>query len=298
MCMYICMYTHTRTHTFFVHSPFDGHLGCFHILAMVNNIARNTGMRVSFWVCVFVFFRKLPRSGTAGLYSISIFKFWRSLHTSTVVIAISIPTNRAQGFPFLHTLANTYLLSFWIMAIWQVWDSTTLRFWFAFLWWFVMLNIFSRVWCPLECLLCGSSAHLLIGLFGDFFSFRHCVVWVLFVLWILISYHKWMLQLVKSFFWIYWGDYMIFIPQFVNVVYHADRFVDRSTQVSWRLISPVQDPWAGEPKAGLRSYALSGEPLQLWSSSLLWVAYLAVWAELYHVSTPLTHLMAIPSLYL
>ena len=134
VCIYVCMYTHTHTHTLFVRSPFDGHLGCFHILAIVNNIARNTGMRVSFWVCVFVFFRKLPRNGTAGLYSISIFKFWRSLHTSTVVIAISIPTSRAQGFPFLHTLANTYLLSFWIMAIWQVWDSTTLRFWCAFLW--------------------------------------------------------------------------------------------------------------------------------------------------------------------
>ena len=161
-----------------------------------------------------------------------------------------------------------------------------------------MLNIFSRVWCPLECLLCGSSAHLLIGLFGDFFPsdvvlyefFSYFGYWSVII--------KWMLQLVKSFFWIYWGDYMIFIPQFVNVVYHTDWFVDRSTQVSWRLISPVQDPWAGEPKAGLRSHALSGEPLQLWSSSLLWVAYLAVWAQLYHVSTPLTHLMVIPSLYL
>ena len=170
--MYVC--THIRTHTFFVHSPFDGHLGCFHILAIVNNIARNTGVRVSFWVCIFVFFRKLPRNGIAGLYSISIFKFWKSLNTSTVVIAIYIPTNRAQGFLFLHTLANTYLLSFWIMAIWQVWDSTTLRFWCAFLWWLVMLNIFSCVWWPFERLFCGSSAHLLIGLFGVFFFLTLC----------------------------------------------------------------------------------------------------------------------------
>ena len=259
--MYVC--THIRTHTFFVHSPFDGHLGCFHILAIVNNIARNTGVRVSFWVCIFVFFRKLPRNGIAGLYSISIFKFWKSLNTSTVVIAIYIPTNRAQGFLFLHTLANTYLLSFWIMAIWQVWDSTTLRFWCAFLWWLVMLNIFSCVWWPFERLFCGSSAHLLIGLFGVFF-FSDVVLYAFFSYfgyWSVIV--KWMLQLVKSSFWIYWGDCMIFIPQFVNEVYHADWFVDRSTQVSWRLISPVQDSWAGEPNVGLRAHALSGEPLQL-----------------------------------
>ena len=88
------------------------------------------------------------------------------------------------GAPYLHSgysnlhphqqgtrvpVSSHNLLSFWIMAIWQVWDSTTLRFWFAFLWWLVMLNIFSCVWWPFECLFCGSSAHLLIGLFGVFF---------------------------------------------------------------------------------------------------------------------------------
>ena len=31
---------------------------------------------------------------------------------------------------------------------------------------------------------------------------------------------------VKSFFCIYWGDHMIFLFQFVDVVYHLDRFAD------------------------------------------------------------------------
>ena len=41
--------------------------------------------------------------------------FWgTSMLFSTVALPIYIPSNRAQGFPFLHTLADTfYFLSFW-----------------------------------------------------------------------------------------------------------------------------------------------------------------------------------------
>ena len=35
-------------HIFFIHLSVDGHLGCFHILAVVNNAAVNIGMHVSF----------------------------------------------------------------------------------------------------------------------------------------------------------------------------------------------------------------------------------------------------------
>ena len=40
------------------------------------------------------------------------------------------------------------------------------------------------------------------------------------------SLHKWILNFVKSFFCLYWGDHMTFICQFVNVVYHTVLFVD------------------------------------------------------------------------
>ena len=37
-------------------------------------------------------------------------------------------------------------------------------------------------------------------------------------------YHKWVLNFVKSFFCIYLDDHIVFLPQFVNMVYHIDWF--------------------------------------------------------------------------
>ena len=41
--------------------------------------------------------------------------------------------------------------------------------------------------------------------------------------------HKRVLNFVKCFFCIYWDNHMIFILQFVNVVYHKDWFVNTET---------------------------------------------------------------------
>ena len=53
-------------HVSFIHSPLDGHLGCFHVLAIVSSAAMNIGVHVSFGIMVFS--RYMPRSGIAGSY--------------------------------------------------------------------------------------------------------------------------------------------------------------------------------------------------------------------------------------
>ena len=41
-----------------------------------------------------------------------------------------------------------------------------------------------------------------------------------------VFYDKWMLNFVKGFLCIYWDNHMVFIFQFVNVVYYIDWFAD------------------------------------------------------------------------
>ena len=57
----------------FIHSSVDEHLGCFHVLAIVNSAVVNIGEHVSFWIMVFSGY--MPRSGIAGSYGSSIFSF-------------------------------------------------------------------------------------------------------------------------------------------------------------------------------------------------------------------------------
>ena len=51
-------------HSFLIHLSADGHLGCFHVLAIVNSAAMNIGIHVS--LSILVSSRYIPSSGIAG----------------------------------------------------------------------------------------------------------------------------------------------------------------------------------------------------------------------------------------
>ena len=57
------LYIHTITLSIHV---FGGHLGCFHVLAIVNSAPVNTEVHVSFRIVVFSEY--MPSSGIAGSY--------------------------------------------------------------------------------------------------------------------------------------------------------------------------------------------------------------------------------------
>ena len=145
--MYIAIY-----HLFIIHSSICRHLGCFYILATVNNAAMNIGVHISFWISVFVFFRKHPEVELLDCVVLFLI-FWGTSTLFHSAAPIYIPTNRncLEGSPFSPSLPR--------IVICCLFDDShsdrcevILWFWFAFLWWLVMLSIFSCVCRPSVCL--------------------------------------------------------------------------------------------------------------------------------------------------
>ena len=101
-------------HIFFIHSSADGHLGCSHVLSIVNSTVMSIGVHVSFQIMVFFPSDIGPGVGLQGYIVTVVFKGIFILF-STVAVPIYIPTNSVGGFPSLRTLCSIYCL--WIFFV-------------------------------------------------------------------------------------------------------------------------------------------------------------------------------------